>query len=221
MMKKISKLIVALTVFALFLGVQVQRAEAITWVISPDADTLAFGVTVVDGVTYIGSADVSGQPEGIFGAGFTTTGTSFSMYFDADLYTWDSYNAPSEGATGWWDAFIVTVSTEDYYWNLPHVDPIIADTNTWVWGGTNYDDGILENYTTAPWATDMISLDEGAPTTFYVSLVLDKEKNTHRDTNHPSWGSFHVQVVREPSTLLLLGSGLVGIAAFGRKRFKK
>lgn len=214
-MKKIIYLVVAL-VFSLILAGKASAAP-ISWVVSPDANAIAFGVTVVDGLAQIGSPDTV-QPQGIFGAGFTTTGTNFTMKFDADLYTWDSYNAVTVAGTGYWDAFVVTVSTAGYYWNLPQADPIASSASTFVWGGNNFADGILESYISAPGSTDMITLSSLALTTFYVSLVLDTRTLPDSDTIHPSWGSFHVSVVPEPSTLILLGSGLLGFGAFGLRR---
>lgn len=214
-------LILAIMLFAAVAG----RAHAtpISWTISPDANAIAFGVTVVDGLAQIGSANTT-QPQGIFGAGFEVTGTNFTMNFDADLYTWDSYNAPGDSGTGYWDAFIVTVSTSDYYWNLANTDPLASSASTFVWGGTNYADNTLESYITAPGSYDTISLTSATPTTFYVSLVLDTVTLPGSDTTHPSWGSFHIaplvttNQVPEPSTLLLLGSGLVGLGFFGRRK---
>ncbi|MDO8413035.1 MAG: PEP-CTERM sorting domain-containing protein [Gallionellaceae bacterium] len=220
--KKSVKAMLASLGMAAAIGMFSPSANALAWTLSPDANALAFGVTVVDGVAQIGSADTPGQPAGIFGAGFTQTGTSFSMDFDADLYTWDAYNAPAGTGTGWWDAFVVTVSTVDYYWNLVLSDPVVASASTWVWGGTSYSDDILENYTSATSTTDNISLTSSSPTTFYVSLVLDTKTSPNTDTNHPSWGSFHVNVapVPEPETyaMLLAGLGLMGFSVRRRNK---
>lgn len=192
------------------------------WVISPDGNAAANSVTVIDGVAQFlsGNPDTT-QAQGIFGAGFTWTGTNFSMEFDADLWTWDSYVAPvnplSDG-TGYYDAFVVTVSTAGYYWNLPHTDPITADASTFVWGGQSWSDGIEESYITAPGTTDMISMSGSG--TFYVSLVLDTQTLPNSDIIHPSWGSFHVAVIPEPETyaMLLAGLGLMGFVARRRQR---
>ena len=215
--KKSVKVMLASLGMAAAMGAFATNANALVWTISPDANALAFGVTVVDGLAQIGSADVPGQPKGIFGAGFTLFGSSFSMDFDADLYSWDAYNAPAGVGTGWWDAFVVTVSTAGFYWNLSPSDPVTPSASTWVWGGTNYADGVLENYTTAPTTTDNISLTSSTPTTFYVSLVLDTKSLPYSDLNHPSWGSFHVNVapIPEPETyaMLLAGLGLLGFSA--------
>lgn len=224
-MKKPVKAILASLSMAATIGAFSPNANAaIAWTLSPDANAVAFGVTVVDGLAEINSPDTS-QPAGIYGAGFTQSGTNFSMNFDADLYTWDSYNAPGSGpgGTGWWDAFIVTVSTVGYYWDLPQSDPVATGPSTWAWGGTNYSDGILESYITAPGTTDMISLSSDALSTFYVSVVLDTKTTPFTDTNHPSWGSFHVSpvvsTVPEPETyaMMLAGLGLLGFTARRRR----
>lgn len=209
--------VVALTA----LGAFAPNANALTWTTSPNGNALAFGVTVVNGVLQINSPQGGSQPAGIYGAGFTTTGTDFSMDFDSDLYSWDSYNSTQ----GYYDAFIVTVSTAacGFYWNCGPTDPVATSASTWAWGGNTWFGGVgLENYTTAPGNTDNISLSGFAPgTTFYTSLVLDTKSSPNFDSIYPSWGSFHVNVlpVPEPETyaMMLAGLGLLGFSARRRK----
>ena len=203
-----------------FLFSSVVCATPINWVISPDANAFAFSVTTVNGFAQINSAEGGTQPLGIFGAGFLWSG-SFAMDFDADLNTWDSYNSPTGPGTGYYDAFIVTASTAGYYWDSSPTDPILASSSTFVWGGDAWGDGTLETYITAPGSTDSISLVVVPLTDVYVSLVLDTMSLPHADDAYPSWGSFHVAPVPEPGTLLLLGSGLICLAFYGRRRKKQ
>lgn len=223
-MKRSIKAMLASLGMATVVGVSVPNANAdIDWVISPDSNALAFGVTVVNGVAQIGSKAGSVQPAGIFGAGFTMTGSSVYMNFDADLYTWDSYNAPgSTSFSGYRDAFIVTVSTVDFYWNLSNTAPVTSTASTWVWGGKNYGDSIRENYTTAPGNTDTVGLFSATPSIFYVSLVLDTKTFSGGSQKYPSWGSFHVApaAIPEPETYAMLLSGL-GLMGFVMRRFRR
>ena len=225
MNKFIKTTVAALGMVAMTAGLA-PSAHALSWVISPDANAWAFGQTVVAGVDQVtlgpNPLDVPGggvpQPTGIYGAGFMINGSSASVDFDADLYSWDAYNAPTEPGTGYWDAFIVTISQVGYYWNLMNSDPVSTSASTWAWGGTNFNDGILESYTTGPGGMDNVTLASG-PGDYYVSFVLDTKTLPNADTKHPSWGSFHVSVVPEPETyaMMLAGLGLLGFAARRRK----
>lgn len=199
------------------------NAPAIVWTISPDANSLAFGHTVVEGVNQINFLENQNQPQGIYGAGFSVAGgKSQSVKFDADLYTWDSYNQLGPVGTGYYDGFMVTVSTLGYYWNIAGLDPQTSNANTalWSWGGKNYSDGILESYVTAPGGSDTLTLTTGSPSLYYISFALDTKSDPQTDTLHPSYGSFHVSVP-EPSILALLGIGLLAVGLAGRLRLEK
>lgn len=201
----------------LFLLSLSSSASAINWFMAPDNNTLSFGHTVNVGINQIDFLFNATQLAGIYGAGFTMTGNAGGVIFDADLYTWDSYNATN----GYWDAFVINVNTQNFYWSLDLLDPITSSSKpapgaTWFWGGESWNDQTLENYFSLG-SPETVLLSEGLKT-YYISVVLDTKTSPDSDTNHPSWGSFHVTPIPEPTTLLLLGSGLLGLAAFGFKK---
>lgn len=197
-------------------------ASAIVWTKSPDSiptsNTLTSGVTVVNGVNQIDFLESQTQPKGIYGAGFTVSGGgSQTIKFDTDLYSWDSYN----GTTGYWDAFVVTISTVGYYWNLGLTDPLTSTPTTavWTWGGLDWGTGSLETNITALGDPYSLTLNAGAPSLYYVSLALDTKTQGYADGVYPSWGTFQVEVP-EPSMLGLLGIGLLAAGVAGRARRK-
>lgn len=215
-------------------------AQAITWVVSPyspSGGTLVFSNTDVVAVNEISSPESQTQTQAIYGAGFSLTGeNTYMIQFDVDLSTWDAYNTPSVTGTGYWDVFVVNINNTGYYWDLVNggtgsiSDPVVAtDPNgtpvteyngnlpgaTWAWGGVQYGDGTLDHID--PLTTYSLTINGNQSDTFYVSLVLDTKTSPSSDINYASWGSFHV-TAPEPSTLLLLGSGLVGAGFWMRKR---
>jgi hypothetical protein len=228
------RLLVA-AVLVLAVTMIVGTASAYTWVVSPYSTgdgTIVFGSTDVVAVKDINDPEGGTQTQAIYGAGFTTN--SSTVNFDADLYTWDSYSA----SYGWWDAFVVNINQTGFYWDLvaggtgaitdplvnagyaggsPTFDNSVLPGSTWVFGGTDWGTGSLESV--LPLNVYSLSMAGGDPNKpYYVSVVLDTKTPPTMDTNYPSWGSFHIVSVPEPSMFILFGSGLASLAFFARRR---
>ena len=221
-----------LIVFALMLTVATMATmseaayvgfQTLSPIFSPDSDSTPFTLPTTDDVSMsiygsvwlampAGAADTfayavgTSQPKGIYGMGAQLPDTSggYNLWFDYHLRTFD---------VDPFDTFRLVITSGDYLWAGG------TEVGGFVWGGTN---GLNIEYADAGpafWGfVDVTGSDD-----YYLNVVLV----TKLDQGYASWGRFSdvavetVQGVPEPSTLLLLGSGLLGLVGYGRKRMKK
>ncbi len=129
------------------------------------------------------------QPIAFHGAStLLAPGTTFQITFDYSLYTWDSYNALTTVGTGYWDSFSVSVTSVPYPQLQILHDPLQFP---FVWGGQNWDDGILESTSGTTTITSQFNLE--APR--YLNVVLDTKTLPTADNNYPSWGTITIDSV--------------------------
>jgi len=130
---------------------------------------------------------------------------SYTIKFQYNLVTWDSYNAPGtpnppfNGGTGYWDSFSVSISGKPY-WQLPLTDPITTTELPglgWLWGGSSYG-GNNPAQTNSGTTTVTIKGNPGGAN--YLTVGLDTATLPDADNAYPSWGTFTVLSIRPTCT---------------------
>jgi hypothetical protein len=148
-----------------------------------------------------GAAESGVQPQCIHGATAALpspgTNTKYQVTFEYNLATWDAYNASVGAGTGYWDSFSVSVSGAPYS-TLGLTDPITT-TNlpglAFIWGGTNYGDGILEcnpSCTLSTFATTTTTVPASTGGSNDLNVVLDTITTPDTDIVFPSWGTIRI-----------------------------
>ena len=186
-----------------------------------------------------GSGENDSQTQGVHGVAVPIAVNGVSVTFDWNLFTWDSFNA----IDGYYDSFSVTLTKNEPYWDKLFTDPVVGDavhseildvTPAFTFlggavneefGGYDFGNGTLEISSSLPQTFNLVDSGNpiGAPGNYFVNFVLDTNTNPSADSAFPSWGTYSgvdVSPVPEPSTLFLLGSGLIGLAAWKAKQRK-
>ena len=193
---------------------------ALTWVTSPDNNVSGSpetGLGLILGVSDVALGEWDPAAAGIFGVGahLESGFTSHTVTTATALYSWDSYNEDF----GYGDVFLMALTEGDYYWNLPITHPVWDDSQLlWpgsltAWGGDEWDDGILDSAIGS--GSEIFTVDPSKD--YYLNLILDTSNGLEF---FPSWGNisdFQITSVPEPATLILIGSGLVGLGFWRRK----
>ncbi|MFN2611125.1 MAG: PxKF domain-containing protein [Actinomycetota bacterium] len=124
------------------------------------------------------------------------SGGSYSITFNYDLSSWDSYNAPGSsnapynGGTGYYDSFSVSVSQRPY-WQLGLTDPLNTTDLPglgFVWGATSYGDGQIEHTS----GTKTVTVPGDPTKTNYLNVTLDTASQPQSNHAYPSWGTITI-----------------------------
>jgi hypothetical protein len=115
------------------------------------------------------------------------------------LFTWDSYNPPGtpnppfNGGTGFWDSFLIAVSSKPY-WQLALTDPLTTTQLPglgFLWGGSSYGDLAGETFS----ADKEIYLPGNPAGDNYLNVGLDTATLPHSNHLFPSWGKFEILAI--------------------------
>jgi len=215
-MKKLL-LVIAALVFAVGLAIP-KSAEAVIFEISnpifggvvySPQSTFTIGDTTYANVAPSGTVTIGAprnegdsQPQGIYGAGVPLAGLGlvdrYDLYFATNFTTYDAAGI---------DDFMAVVTKGNYLWGGGTV------IGGYQWGGANFP-GI--EYGFGGWGNQS-TVAVTPSSDYYFNIVL----RTTIDTMYPSWGTFGdvgVGVIPEPTSMMLLGMGILGL--FGLKRRK-
>lgn len=123
--------------------------------------------------------------------------SSYTVEIDCSLNTWDSYNAVTAANTGYWDVFLVSLSSVPH-WLTGLGDPITAP---YLFGGKNYGDG-LPDKKAEKFKRTIAAGSLGQP---YLNILFDTASAPQFDTNYPSWGQCKVLTITPTDKLADLG----------------
>lgn len=211
----------------------------VAWAISANSAPITLSNVVGDDVTVSGNVvsindNLDGrQSMGAHGAEFLVDFTGIaSIDISYVLATNDSYNEDWSGGGGLYDLFVMNASQDGFILDDPWVDPatvgdyaggyVTSDTifsgYSYAVGGTSWTDGETEFFTgTVSFLAEWFDTSESV----FMTLGL----KTDYDPLYESWGTYTVgythEPVPEPTTMILFGTGIVGLCGTSAVRRKK
>lgn len=159
---------------------------SLSWVTTGEASVV--GDTVELGVADRQEGD--SQPAEVHSAyTLLPRASAYTITFDYDLSSWDSYTAGSGQGQGYWDSFSFSVTPAPYD-QTAHTDPLTFPGLGFLWGGSEWGDGILDNNV----GSQQISFTGDPNADNYLNIVLDTFTPDAADGIFPSWGNVSITI---------------------------
>jgi hypothetical protein len=165
---------------------------------APEVDEKGWSVTMgVAGRSESGQQAVSSH--GV-SAGLPPS-NSYTVTFQCNLFSWDSYNPANAPGTGFWDSFSISV-TNNRFWEIPGLsDPLTFPF--YLFGGGSFGDGILKQ---SGAVTKTATATANASGVTYLNVILDTATFPESDNNFPSWGTCKIKKVLPPTPLGIIAT---------------